>query len=60
MSARILSALPVVVFVLINLINSNFMKPMLASSTGVIVFVAAGFMVMAGYYTMMKIADIDI
>jgi len=60
MSARILSALPVVVFVLINLINSNFMKPMLDSPTGVIVFVSAGFMVMAGYFTMMKIADIDI
>jgi len=60
MSARILSALPVVVFVLINLINSKFMKPMLDSPTGVIVFVSAGFMVMAGYYTMMKIADIDI
>ena len=60
MSARILSALPVVVFVLINLINSKFMKPMLDSPTGVIVFVSAGFMVMAGYFTMMKIADIDI
>jgi tight adherence protein B len=60
MSARILSALPLVVFILINLINSNFMKPMLASSTGIIVFVVAAFMVMAGYYTMMKIADIDI
>jgi tight adherence protein B len=60
MSARILSALPLVVFVLINLINTNFMKPMLASRTGVIVFVTAAFMVMAGYYTMMKIADIDI
>lgn len=60
MSARILSALPVIVFVLINLINSNFMKPMLQSPTGIYVFVSAGFMVMAGYYTMMKIADIDI
>jgi tight adherence protein B len=60
MSARILSALPLVVFVLINLINSNFMKPMLSSTTGVIVFVSAAFMVMAGYFTMLKIADIDI
>lgn len=60
MSARILSALPVVVFILINLINANFMKPMLSSNTGIYVFVAAAFMVMAGYYTMMKIADIDI
>jgi hypothetical protein len=33
---------------------------MLQSGTGMIVFVSAGFMVMAGYYTMMKIADIDI
>ena len=48
------------VFVLINVINRNFMKPMLASQTGIIVFVTAAFMVMAGYYTMMKIADIDI
>ena len=60
MSARILSLLPVIVFVLINLINANFMKPMLASTTGIYVFVAAAFMVMAGYYTMMQIADIDI
>jgi|SRR5688500_872352 len=60
MSARILSALPLVVFILINLINSNFMKPMLASTTGIIVFVSAAFMVMLGYYTMMQIADIDI
>jgi tight adherence protein B len=60
MSARILSALPVVVFVLINIINSNFMKPMLSSRIGIYVFVAAAFMVMLGYYTMMKIADIDI
>jgi Flp pilus assembly protein TadB len=36
------------------------MKPMLGSQTGVIVFVTAAFMVMAGYFTMMKIADIDI
>jgi Flp pilus assembly protein TadB len=60
MSARILSLLPLVVFILINLINSNFMKPMLSSRVGIYVFVSAAFMVMAGYYTMMKIADIDI
>jgi len=60
MSARILSLLPVVVFVLINLINAQFMKPMLDSPTGILVFVVAAFFVMAGYYSMMKIADIDI
>ena len=60
MSARILSLLPLVVFVLINLINANFMKPMLETRTGIYVFISAALMVMAGYYTMMKIADIDI
>ena len=53
-------AIVLVVFVLINLINANFMKPMLDSQVGLMVFVSAGFMVMAGYFTMMKIADIDI
>lgn len=60
MSARILSLLPLVVFVLINLINANFMKPMLESRTGMYVFISAAIMVMLGYYSMMKIADIDI
>ena len=60
MSARILSLLPLVVFVLVNLINADFMKPMLASATGIDVFVSAAVMVMVGYCIMMKIADIDI
>jgi Flp pilus assembly protein TadB len=36
------------------------MAPMLASSTGVMMFVVAAFSVMLGYWMMMKIADIDI
>jgi len=60
MSARILSLLPLGVFILINLINREFMAPMLASQTGILMFVAAGFSVMIGYWMMMKIADIDI
>jgi tight adherence protein B len=60
LSARILSLLPVIVFVLVNLINKDFMAPMLASQTGVAVLVAAAFSVMVGYWSMMKIADIDI
>jgi len=60
MSARILSLLPLGVFILINLINREFMAPMLATTTGVLMFVLAAFSVMVGYWMMMKIADIDI
>jgi len=60
MSARILALLPLGVFILINVINREFMAPMLASTTGVIMFVVAALSVMAGYWMMMKIADIDI
>ena len=60
MSARILALLPLGVFLLINLINREFMAPMLASNTGVAMFVFAAISVMIGYWMMMKIADIDI
>lgn len=60
MSARILSLLPLGVFILINLINPEFMGPMLASTGGVYMFVFAAVSVMIGYWMMMKIADIDI
>ena len=60
LSARILSLLPVIVFILVNLISKDFMAPMLASDTGVAVLVGAAFSVMVGYWSMMKIADIDI
>ena len=60
MSARILALLPLGVFILINVINREFMAPMLASQTGIFMFVFAALSVMAGYWMMMKIADIDI
>ena len=60
MSARILSLLPLGVFILINLINPEFMGPMLATTGGVVMFVYAAVSVMTGYWMMMKIADIDI
>ena len=60
LSARILSLLPLIVFILVNVINPDFMKPMLASTSGIIMFVSAAISVMIGYYTMMKIADIDV
>jgi tight adherence protein B len=60
LSARILSLLPLVVFILVNVINPDFMGPMLASQTGIIMFVTAAISVMIGYWMMMKIADIDV
>ncbi len=60
LSARILSALPLVVFILISLINPGFIKPMLESAIGPWFLWAAVVSVITGYWWMMKIADIDI
>jgi tight adherence protein B len=60
LSARILGALPFVVFGMVNLLNPGFMRPMLATSYGPWVFVAAMGMVATGYWIMMQIADIEI
>jgi tight adherence protein B len=60
LSARILSALPLVVFALISLINPGFIKPMLEARFGVWLLWAAVGSVTLGYWWMMKIADIDI
>jgi tight adherence protein B len=60
MSARILSLLPLAVFIIINLISPQFMRPMLGSPFGLMAFALAAVMVIIGYSVMMKIADIDI
>jgi tight adherence protein B len=60
LSARILGALPFVVFGMVNLLNPGFMRPMLQTAYGPWVFAAATGMVGIGYWTMMKIADIEI
>lgn len=60
LSARILSALPVLVFVVVKIMNPDFMAPMLARTGGKIALVVAAVLVVAGYFSMMKIADIDI
>jgi len=59
LSARILGALPFVVFGMVNLLNPGFMRPMLATSYGPWVFFAATLSVMMGYWMMMQIADIE-
>ena len=60
LSARILGALPFVVFGMVNLLNPGFMRPMLATSYGPWVFFLATLSVMMGYWIMMQIADIEI
>jgi len=60
LSARILGALPFVVFGMVNLLNPGFMRPMLNTTVGPWVFFAATLSVMMGYWMMMKIADIEI
>ena len=60
LSARILGALPFVVFGAVNLINPGFMRPMLETTTGPWVFFAATVSVAMGYWIMMRIADIEV
>ena len=60
LSARILGALPFVVFGMVNLLNPGFMRPMLETSYGPLVFAGATAMVGMGYWIMMQIADIEI
>jgi tight adherence protein B len=60
LSARILGALPFVVFGLVNILNPGFMRPMLQTDLGPWVFFAATMSVTFGYWIMMRIADIDI
>lgn len=60
LSARILGALPFVVFGMVNLLNPGFMRPMMATNAGPWVFFAAGLSVALGYWMMMQIADIEI
>jgi tight adherence protein B len=60
LSARILGALPFVVFGMVNLLNPGFMRPMMQTTYGPWVFFAATLSVMMGYWIMMQIADIEI
>src|SRR5688572_658756 len=60
LSARILGALPFVVFAMVNLLNPGFMRPMLETNAGPWVFFAATLSVMFGYWIMMRIADVEV
>lgn len=60
LSARILGALPFVVFGAINVLNPGFMRPMLETKSGPWIMFGAACSVAMGYWIMMRIADIDI
>lgn len=60
LSARILGALPFVVFGAVNVLNPGFMRPMLETRIGPWIFAGAVMMVGTGYWMMMRIAEIDI
>ena len=60
LSARILAALPLLVFVGMFALNPAFMRPMLQQTAGQIMLVLAGVSVALGYFVMVRIADIDV
>jgi tight adherence protein B len=60
LSARILAALPLLVFIGMFALNPGFMQPMLQQTTGQVMLVLAGLSVAIGYLVMVRIADIDV
>jgi tight adherence protein B len=60
MSAKFLAMIPVIVFLIINFLNHEFMQPMLQSGSGRLVLAGAGMSVIAGYMVMMRIANVDV
>ncbi|MGQ0715570.1 MAG: type II secretion system F family protein [Gemmatimonadaceae bacterium] len=60
LSARVLAALPVLVFLGMFALNPQFMRPMLQQPAGQIMLVFAGLSVAMGYLVMVRIADIDV
>ncbi len=60
LSARILAALPLLVFIGMFALNPAFMRPMLQQTAGQVMLVLAGVSVALGYLVMVRIADIDV
>ncbi|HJU91068.1 MAG TPA: type II secretion system F family protein [Gemmatimonadaceae bacterium] len=59
LSAQILSALPVLVFIVIWFADPNFLRPMIISDVGKLMLLSAAISVVIGYSIMLSIADID-
>lgn len=60
MSARFLAVLPVMVYLVLQVVSPHFMDPMMHSPGGRMSLGIAAFMVVVGYGIMMRIADVDI
>ena len=60
LSARILAALPLLVFVGMFALNPGFMRPMLQHPAGQVMLILAGISVAVGYLVMVRIAEIDV
>ena len=60
MSAKVLAALPPAVFLLISVINPEFMRPMITTPAGHKVLAYAAGSVLVGFLVMSKIADVDL
>ena len=60
LSARILAVLPLLVFLGMFALNPAFMRPMLLQPAGQVMLVLAAVSVVAGYFVMVRLANIDV
>ena len=60
MSARVLASLPLAVVLIISAINPDFMQPLFQSETGHKLIAYAAVSVVAGYFVMSRIANVDL
>lgn len=59
LSKRILAALPVVVFFVLNLLNAQYMQPLYSTKPGRIMLLAAGLSVIAGVWVMNRLTVLN-
>jgi len=59
-SARLLSAMPFVMFAVMWLLNPSYMRPMLAAAGGRVAIGVAFLLVVTGYAIMSRIADVEL
>ena len=60
MSARVLASLPLAVVLIISAINPSFMQPLFHTDFGHKLIAYAAVSVIAGYFVMSRIANVDI
>jgi len=60
MSRWVVSLLPVFLFIIINLINPDYMQPLFDNTLGRVLLIVSGLMVIAGSFVIKKIVDIKV